>query len=227
MRLFGGFQNAKTLKSEKSSSLQPFQLTINFEGELPPGIPHRSIPLNIAISLPPEFGNFICPVILPTPLAPFHPLSTVEFLEEREVTNSEDQDYIQFLPLPSSFQISSRDSWLYLVSDISNWLNTVIDNTTAPEWKWGLEAYWMAFIAAYPKYPEGRWDCWDARIGPESKFVDEWANSEDYPDHGAAAFCPEEDNKPCLVCVSVRVKIWIKFKQFMSLYYPHPIIQPS
>lgn len=87
--------------TDEISVLAGLKAVINFEGELPPGLPTDSIvsqqhsyvftnhylpelqPVNISISLPTKYANFITPVVNAMPI---HPGDTFTAVDEDERT---------------------------------------------------------------------------------------------------------------------------------------------
>lgn len=49
-------------------------------------------------------------------------------------------------------------------------MDIIVDND-CPEWKWGTEAFWMAFTAAYPSFPSGSWPFWNPIIALEGSYI--------------------------------------------------------
>ncbi|KAG2354697.1 hypothetical protein BDR07DRAFT_1228538, partial [Suillus spraguei] len=80
---------------------------------------------------------------------------------------------ISFLPLPSTFDHADSDHWAELSDNIQSWLVAFAD-TMLPEWNWGWDAFWYAFITANPDFPNGKWTFWDTRIPLEGQFIEEW-----------------------------------------------------
>lgn len=48
-----------------------------------------------------------------------------------------------------------------------------------PQWAWGKDLFWFAYIAAYPRFPEGHWPSWDPAIPAEGAFIDRWLDDAD------------------------------------------------
>ena len=85
------------------------------------------------------------------------------------------QDFaIPFLPLPHAFDWTDSQQWAMLSNEIKCWLINEVQDSSLPQWTWGRDAFWLAFIAAHPSFPGGRWSAWDLRILLEGTFITEW-----------------------------------------------------
>ena len=121
---------------------------------------------------------------------------------------------ITFLPLPSTFNHRDTASWAALVNRISTWLVDTVHSPQCQEWGWGVEAFWMAFIAAYPSFLDGVWPSWDTSIGADTRFFQQWLES-----GGRVGWCHQNDIRDdCLL--AFLDKIWSLFCQHISLFYP-------
>ena len=133
---------------------------------------------------------------------------------ERPQESSPMQDVpITFLPLPSTFNHRDTASWAVLVNQISTWLVDTVRSPRCQEWGWGVEAFWMAFIAAYPSFPAGNWPSWETSIGADTRFFQQWLES-----GGRVGWCHQNDIRDdCLL--AFLDKIWSLFCQHTSLFY--------
>lgn len=61
-----------------------------------------------------------------------------------------------------------------MAANIERWLILEVANIRSPDWTWGCEAFWMAFIAAYPDFPRGDWPSWNTQIAIEGPFMERW-----------------------------------------------------
>ena len=69
----------------------------------------------------------------------------------------------------------------------------------------------MAFIAAYPSFPQGSWPSWNARIAIEGVFIQGWIDKTgDSEIRGVVMLCND---------------IWGQLCQTVSLYYPSEVVQ--
>ncbi|KAJ8591246.1 hypothetical protein M405DRAFT_765179 [Rhizopogon salebrosus TDB-379] len=141
--------------------LEPVSLSIYFEGSAQSAL-HNSIPLQVTVQLPSELEGQINPVILQS--------DQITLAELRSVP----QRVLPFLPLPSTFNPLCGDSWAALAEQLECWLVNTIRDVQAPEWTWGCDAFWMAFIAAHPDFPRGSWPNWNPQITLEGKFIESW-----------------------------------------------------
>ncbi|KAG1800597.1 uncharacterized protein BJ212DRAFT_1287203, partial [Suillus subaureus] len=64
--------------------------------------------------------------------------------------------------------------WSVLTRQVESWLVDTIQDVRAPEWAWGCDTFWMAFIAANPDFPWGSWPNWNPKISLEGKFIESW-----------------------------------------------------
>ncbi|KAG2115682.1 hypothetical protein BD769DRAFT_1391176 [Suillus cothurnatus] len=64
-----------------------------------------------------------------------------------------DEEYQLFtVPVIEVESCYSRESFHFN----NSWLLTLMDTVT-PEWTWGRDAFWYAFVAANPDFPNGKW----------------------------------------------------------------------
>ncbi|EGO04520.1 hypothetical protein SERLA73DRAFT_148992 [Serpula lacrymans var. lacrymans S7.3] len=87
------------------------------------------------------------------------------------------------------------------------------------EWTWGREVFWMAYIAAYPEFPNGRWTIWSLKISPEGSFLEGWMTK-------CTSAVQEEirlfnDN---VDYVSTRGAIWERFQDTVALIFDGRVI---
>ncbi|KAG2357553.1 hypothetical protein BDR07DRAFT_1297435 [Suillus spraguei] len=81
-------------------------------------------------------------------------------MADRSIAPSPD-DSIPFLPLLPAFNSRNQENWTSLSKEIETWL--VLDvHPESPLWTWGHDAFWLAFIGAYPCFPRGTWPMWDS-----------------------------------------------------------------
>ncbi|KAI0694534.1 hypothetical protein BC835DRAFT_1247909, partial [Cytidiella melzeri] len=82
---------------------------------------------------------------------------------------------ITFMPLPRNFDHHSARAWALLVHRIQSWMCTVTTDRTHPQWQWGLELFWISFVAAYPEFPAGcNWPSWSSDIPLDGSFINSW-----------------------------------------------------
>jgi hypothetical protein len=62
-----------------------------------------------------------------------------------------------------------------LAKSIHDWL-VIQEDRLRPTSKffWGVEAFWMAFTAAFPAFPNGMWPNWNPAIDIDGNFIQDW-----------------------------------------------------
>ncbi|KAG2112494.1 hypothetical protein BD769DRAFT_1630180 [Suillus cothurnatus] len=157
--------------------LQPLSLSVWFSGAVPRHLVHSNIPIEITVSLSDKYTLFTVPVIEiasqrsrePHP----HPSNKSVVSNQYDSRSMSDDTPISFLPLPATFNHMDLFHWAELSVTIQSWL-VALEDTMTPEWTWGRDAFWYAFVAANPDFPSGRWLLWDPRIPLEGQFIEEW-----------------------------------------------------
>lgn len=77
-----------------------------------------------------------------------------------------------------------------------------------PLWEWGIDLFWIAFIAAYPEFPNGSWPFWDTRIPCKGTFLTTWLRNE----------APRRVNAdPEIRTLLIRGKMWEEFQERLHL----------
>ncbi|KAG1888081.1 hypothetical protein F4604DRAFT_1570187, partial [Suillus subluteus] len=104
--------------------------------------------------------------------------------------------------------------WVTLLYKLESWLVHVVVNTRTPEWTWGCDAFWMAFLAAYPDFPHGSWPLWNSRISLEGAFIESWTLTEDAED--SPALITDHD--------TIRAGIWTKFQRLATECFPYSLV---
>jgi hypothetical protein len=80
-----------------------------------------------------------------------------------------------FLPLPGSFNVEDRNSWASLAKTVHDWLITHEDHLRATsKFIWGVQAFWIAYTAAFPSFPNGLWPVWNQAIDINGDFIQDW-----------------------------------------------------
>ncbi|KAG1748678.1 hypothetical protein EDB19DRAFT_1630126 [Suillus lakei] len=208
--------------TDSHASLQPMSLTVCFPGKFPRQILERSnIPVCISVSIDEEYGTFTTPVIEVASLDLRHRGSLLHRSGDSDDVSlnfSPDmsnvgEPTISFLPLPPSFDFVNRADWETVAQRIQEWVTTEVD-TESSLWTWGRDAFWLAFVAAYPSIPMGKWPMWDPRIPLEGSFIEEWLQRSN--DYGADEEVPTQDD--------VVSDIWNEFCRHAALFYPLPLI---
>lgn len=132
------------------------------------------------------------------------------------MAKSFNDDSITFLPLQTFDPFDSK-CWSNLAEDIQEWLLNIIVDPYSQEWTWGRELFWMAFMAAYPTFPQGDWPSWDAKISVEGAFAQGWL------DRGGAGGI--ENGSETEQVAMLRKDVWEQFCQTASLYYPCEVVR--
>ncbi|KAI6149272.1 hypothetical protein BKA82DRAFT_3939434, partial [Pisolithus tinctorius] len=152
----------------EAAFLQPLIVMVCFSGP----------PIEISASISKEYKGITLPVIR----AKAWSAHQSERLTHSVAVSSIDQEDsagdfpIPFLPLASTFDPMDTCHWATLSKDIERWLMNDVWTTSIPQWAWGHDAFWLAYIAAHPMFPNGSWSAWDPRIPMEGQFIEEWLN---------------------------------------------------
>ncbi|THH19878.1 hypothetical protein EW146_g1396 [Bondarzewia mesenterica] len=216
-----------------SAGAGPIQLSISFQGSAPRGLSDIDIPFELCFKVPQEFSS-LRPLIQAT-------ARHAQPMRRRESIGGRVQDdlhidrrpqqprrtSISFLPLPSTFDVSSARAWASLASQIQDWLITSVGNHLSPYWSWGVEAFWVAFVAAYPSFPLGDWPRWDTRIPLRGAFIETRVTGVASLDgevvEGGDAAVDDADSvqRSDQRC---RLALWQQFQEVISILYPFPLI---
>ena len=123
-----------------------------------------------------------------------------------------------FLPLASAFNKSSDEAWSSLASQIQRWLIFCIRDQDAPHWKWGVEVFWTAFLAAFPQFPFGDWPVWDVRIPMAGPFLESQLAINNFEETTRKAAGQTSED-----LMRRREELWEKFCAVVQVLYPYPI----
>ncbi|KAG2338172.1 hypothetical protein BDR05DRAFT_857449, partial [Suillus weaverae] len=159
------------LAESKDVILQPLSILVWFSGAVPRHLAHSNIPIEITVSVKDEYKSFTVPVIKIVSQQPHHSNNSMAFSQSCSATDN-DMSF-SFLPLPPTFDHTDSDHWAELLDNIQSWLMKSVD-PIMPEWTWGQEAFWYAFVATHPDFPSGRWSFLDPSITLEGQFIEEW-----------------------------------------------------
>jgi hypothetical protein len=121
---------------------------------------------------------------------------------------------IPFLPLPPTFNYFNRTDWQMVSQNIQEWLTSEVDTRSAM-WTWGRDAFWLAFVAAYPSFPNGQWPMWDPRIPLEGEFIEQWLERSGGDSAGEDLAFDE---------VASVSDIWDDFCKHVALFYPFSLL---
>jgi hypothetical protein len=132
---------------------------------------------------------------------------------------------IPFLPLDPTFDSFSKASWQDLSCRIEHWLTVI--GLQSPDWTWGCEAFWMAFVASYPSFPCGSWPEWNVAIPFAGPFIMSWIEDPEFPNSGDSSRVGDNYDSWSLVAVEeayIMSSIWLHFQSLISTVWPYEII---
>ncbi|KAF8417183.1 hypothetical protein L210DRAFT_3462180 [Boletus edulis BED1] len=193
----------------ETAFLQPLVFTICFPGPVPRSLIERAIPIQVSVSLSEAYRGITLPEVRTGAWC---------LNEEPErllsvMTNAtiDDDIPIPFLPLPPIWDHLNSDHWLVLLKEIERWLVNDIRSPTIPQWTWGRDTFWLAFIGAYPSFPNERWEQWNPDIPLEGQFIEEWLTRDGIDGSTQATLS----------------HIWDEFCRHAALFHPSPLIASS
>ncbi|KAG1735386.1 hypothetical protein EDB19DRAFT_1910653 [Suillus lakei] len=190
-------------------------------GAVPHHLAHSNIPIEITVSLKDEYKSFMVPVIEIASQQPHPSNNSMAFSQSCCVTDNDIS--FSFLPLPPTFDHTDSGHWAELLHNIQLWLMKSV-NLSTPEWAWGWEVFWYAFIATNPDFPGVKWSFWDPSISLKGQFIKEWVGSS-----GIVSMTINNNNK--LAAVSTHGDtldyIWSEFSRHIVLFYPYPLVSTS
>ncbi|KAF8256942.1 hypothetical protein EI94DRAFT_1761786 [Lactarius quietus] len=171
-------------------------------------------PIEMSIHLLPKFSSL-------------HPIiQTVPAPSEQAQTRQEDEVWrhsigviaVQFLPLTPNFNKTSAEAWSSLASKIQQWLIFCIQDQELPYWKWGVEVFWVAFIAAFPIFPLRDWPLWDLQIPMAGPFIESKLDENNFKETTQKVVeLTGED------LLKRREELWEEFCTIVQILYPYPI----
>jgi hypothetical protein len=92
-------------------------------------------------------------------------------------------------------------------------------DTGLPQWTWGWDTFWLAFIAAFPFFPRGMWPLWNPRVPLEGAFIEKWLET-----LGQSTTVGQETLVIDLDDADNLGEIWEAFHRDAALFYPYPLI---
>ncbi|KAI6143463.1 hypothetical protein BKA82DRAFT_167783 [Pisolithus tinctorius] len=214
----------------ETAFLQLLIVMVCFSGPVPQHLIHTDIPINISASISEEYKGITLPVIHTKAWIFPHlhcSLLTNKWQSLHIVPGSIDQEDsagdfpIPFLPLAPMFNPMDTCHCAMLSKDIEQWLMNDVQTTSVPQWAWGNDAFWLAYIAAHPMFPNGSWSVWDPRIPMEGQFIEEWLN-DDGMNGSADGMSSNETAEHMLL-----FNIWESFSRHIALFYPFILIPVS
>ncbi|PSR78290.1 hypothetical protein PHLCEN_2v7486, partial [Hermanssonia centrifuga] len=134
---------------------------------------------------------------------------------------SDSELYATFLPLPSTFNHHDAGCWEALAAEIQSWVLDVAVDVNSAERTWGTDAFWMAYCAAYPTFPQGTWAAWNPHMHIVGTFGERWLMGAEHRNEQHEDNCDGD----CRDCMQIRDDIWSEFQTFVGLFYTDgPII---
>ncbi|KAI6147709.1 hypothetical protein BKA82DRAFT_164944 [Pisolithus tinctorius] len=179
----------------ETAYLQPLMFTVCFPGPVPRSLTNNDI---VHLQLLLQYANTNDP-------AAHSNISVTTDMSYDEIP-------IMFLPLPPLWNPMDTNHWLELLKRIEQWLVDIMQVTNVPEWTWGHDVFWLAYIGAYPAFPCGKWEPWNPIIPLEGQFIEEWLAKEE-----------TDDMFPHNVSDMLSY-IWNEFCRHAVLFYPFPLL---
>ncbi|KAI6006653.1 hypothetical protein F5J12DRAFT_832058 [Pisolithus orientalis] len=170
-------------------------------------------PIKISASISKEYKGITLPVI--------HTKAWSAHQSDIDQEDSAGDFPIPFLPLAPMFDPMDTCHWATLSKDIKWWLVNDVQMTSIPQWACGHDAFWLAYIAAHPTFPNGSWSVWDPRIPMEGQFIEEWLN-DDGINGSTDGMSSNETTEHTLL-----FNIWESFSRHIALFYPFILIPVS
>ncbi|KAG1824202.1 hypothetical protein EV424DRAFT_1320831 [Suillus variegatus] len=204
------YTSARAVRHTQDASIQPLCIGVCFSGDLPRHLVHGVVPIQISVSIAEEYRSFTT-LIMESLALDGYPYS--------ENSGSENVCALPSLspatgmsryPLPSNFNHTNSHHWSQLSEQIQRWLVNIPSDSQ--HWTWGRDAFWFAFVGAFPDFPGGSWSRWDTRIPLEGQFIEQWLEA------GAASLDGDESHENLLE------KIWAEFCAHTMLFYPDPLL---
>ncbi|KAI6137708.1 hypothetical protein BKA82DRAFT_170311 [Pisolithus tinctorius] len=199
----------------ETAYLQPLVFTVCFPGPMPRSLTNNDIPVQISVSLSEAFRGIILPEVRPGTWCADeseHPLSVASVSLSSSFLTVYNEIPITFLPLPPLWNPMDTNHWLELSKGIERWLVDIVQVTNVPEWTWGRDVFWLAYIGAYSAFPCGKWEPWNPIIPLEGQFIEEWLAKE------------ETDNTFPRNVSDTLSYIWNEFCRHAVLFYPFPLL---
>ncbi|KAJ3002668.1 hypothetical protein NUW54_g5725 [Trametes sanguinea] len=157
-------------------SLCPLSVSLQFLGHVSEAQRECAIPIQITVTMPSSLSQSLFPLIsissLPSTLADGvqHVAGRDRDILRRAIATMP----ITFLPISSDFDFRNSRSWATLADRVADWLIAVVADTRSPVWTWGREAFWITFVGAHPRFPDGEWPNWPCEIMLDGTFITYW-----------------------------------------------------
>ncbi|KIK75064.1 hypothetical protein PAXRUDRAFT_173910, partial [Paxillus rubicundulus Ve08.2h10] len=127
-------------------SLDPLYLAVQFTGSTRSVVTPNHIPIQVSIHIPDELMGQISPTL--------------------ECSNTQ---------IRREHHAHPHASWVLLADQIQFHLvqETQVEHPV-DECLWVRKFFWMAYVAAFPTFPQGDWLNWNPRISMEGDFISYW-----------------------------------------------------
>lgn len=186
------------------------------------------------ISIPDGLSAYITPVVIPKVLnvavkdededdeMSRFSVSPHVFIEIPAIISSQTPNISSstFLPLPRTFNRHCTTDWVTLFQEMQDFVFEVAVDMDSPERAWGTDLYWIAYIAAYPTFPQGARTKWDPRMKLCGTFGDYWLCNVANPHTSHARPCTDT----CAACITLCDSLWDSFLLHAATMYSGPII---
>ncbi|KAF8438189.1 hypothetical protein L210DRAFT_3545668 [Boletus edulis BED1] len=182
--------NVQTFLGQNGYGLNTLDLSVRFHGALYFRDAPEQVPVHVSIRLSDEWAT-----VLPS----VQDVSKEKLTAKKPLTLA----MFPFLPLPSFFDPTDTCQWQQLTKQIEHCLvvDPLLDSKNPECYRFMRELFWMAFIAAYPDFPRGKWLRWNALIPMEGDFISHWT-------------LKDEDTE--LPDIPIHVIIWEQFQSIIS-----------
>ncbi|KAG6373001.1 hypothetical protein JVT61DRAFT_7049 [Boletus reticuloceps] len=163
--------NAETFLGQNGYGLNTLELSVRFHGALYFRDAPEQVPVHVSIRLSDEWAT-----VLPS----VQDVSKEKLAAKKPLT-----------------------LWQQLTKQIEHCLvaDPLLDSKHPECYRLMRELFWMAFIAAYPDFPRGKWLRWNALIPMEGDFISHW-------------MLKDEDTE--LPDIPIHVVIWEQFRSIIS-----------
>ncbi|KAI9569760.1 hypothetical protein HD554DRAFT_2168935 [Boletus coccyginus] len=144
------------------TTLNTLELSVRFHGAVFRDTPPEKIPVQISVRICDQWAE--------------QPLLPVICDMSKEVNKSLNPVTFPFLPLSSLFEPTDAYQWVQLAKQIEECLvaDPLLESKHPDRYRLTRELFWMAFIAAYPEFPQGKWTRWNSMIAMEGEFMSRW-----------------------------------------------------
>ena len=85
---------------------------------------------------------------------------------------------VPFLLLSSTFDPEENWCWAALNENVESWLMSMEHDRKNPLWVWGLEIFWITFVASYLNFPQGVSPQISPVIPLHGSFISSWVANE-------------------------------------------------